>query len=71
MGEQVKVDEQLIAKALSLTGEQDREKVVEQALQELIQRRSKLQALMDLAGKVQFYEGYDYKALRKSRYDAP
>lgn len=71
MGEQVKVNEELLAKALKVTGEQDRERVVEQALQELIWRHGKVQALMDIAGTIQFYDGYDYKALRMSRYDAP
>jgi Arc/MetJ family transcription regulator len=71
MGEQVKVDEDLLAKALKATGEIDRERVVEQALQELIRRHGKVRALMDIAGTIQFYDGYDYKALRKSRYDAP
>ena len=41
MGEQVKVDEELLAKALKATGEQDRERVVQQALQELIRRHGK------------------------------
>ncbi len=71
MGEQVKVDEELLAKALKATGEQDRERVEEQALQELIRRHGKMRALMDIAGTIQFHDGYDYKALRTSRYDAP
>ena len=71
MGEQVNVDANLIAQAVKLTGEENPEKVVEQALKELIRRRSELQALVDIAGKVQFYEGYDHKELRKTRYDAP
>lgn len=35
----------------------------------MIRRLSKLQSLLDLAGKVEFYDGYDYKQLRRMRYD--
>ena len=71
MGEIIKVDEQLLAEASKLTGELNGEKVVEQALREMIRRRAKLRALLDLVGKVEFHEGYDHKSLRKTRYDAP
>jgi hypothetical protein len=67
----VRVDEALVEQAEKLTGEKDREKLVKQALQEMIHRRSKLQSLLDLVGKVEFYEGYDHKALRRTRYDDP
>ena len=71
MGINVVVDEKLLEEAERLTGEHDRQKLLEHALQELIGRRAKLQALLDVAGKVQFYDGYDYKELRKTRYDTP
>ena len=64
MGVNVTVDEGLLSEAERLTGEHDRQKLMEQALQELIGRRAKLQALLDVAGTVQFYDGYDYKTLR-------
>ena len=64
MGINVTVDEGLLSEAERLTGEHDRQKLMEQALQELIGRRAKLQALLDVAGTVQFYDGYDYKTLR-------
>jgi hypothetical protein len=49
----------------------DHQKVVEQALNELIRRRAKIESLLAMAGKVQFYDGYDYKKLRATRYDNP
>jgi hypothetical protein len=71
MNEEVEVDAKLLEEASELTGEQNHRKIVEDALQEMIQRRRKLKGLEDLAGKIQFYEGYDYKVLRKTRYDDP
>jgi hypothetical protein len=71
MKEEIEVDAKLLEEASELTGEQNHQTIVENALQEMIQRRRKLKGLEELAGKIQFYEGYDYKALRKTRYDAP
>lgn len=65
----VAIDEQLLAQARKLSGQANQEKLVEQALEEMIRRRSKLEALLDLAGNVEFYEGYDHKALREGRHD--
>lgn len=65
----VAIDEHLLDQAGKRTGQASHEKLVEQALEELNRRRSKLEALLDLAGKVQFYEGYDHKALREGRND--
>jgi hypothetical protein len=69
MGVQVTVDEQLLETAERLTGEHDMKKLVEQSLKETINRRSKLKALADLVGQVEFVEGFDHKSLRKTRYD--
>lgn len=45
-------------------GEHDREKVLEYALRELINRRSPIQGMLDLVGKVRLRDEYDYKAMR-------
>ncbi len=71
MDEHVRVNEKLLEQAVSLSGEDNAEKVVELALEEFVRRRRKLQALMDIAGKIEFYEDYDHKVIRKTRYDAP
>ena len=65
----VNVDEQLIANAATLVGETDHEETVARALREFIRRRDKMQALLDVAGKIEFYEGFDHKRVRKTRYD--
>lgn len=69
MGINITVDEKLLETAERLTGEHDPQKLVEQSLKEAINRRSKLKALADLVGQVEFFEGYDHKALRRTRYD--
>jgi Arc/MetJ family transcription regulator len=69
MNQTVEIDSALLEHAIRLTGAKDGRKVVEQALNELIRRRAKIEALLAMAGKVQFYDGYDYKALRATRYD--
>jgi Arc/MetJ family transcription regulator len=60
----IEVDRELLEHAARVTGGKDHRKVVEQALNELIRRRAKIEALLAMAGTVQFHEGYDYKALR-------
>jgi Arc/MetJ family transcription regulator len=71
MNQTVEVDAALLEHAARLTGQKDGRKVVEQALNELIRRRAKIESLLAVAGKVQFYDGYDYKKLRATRYDNP
>ena len=61
----------MLEHAARLTGLKDRQKVVEQALNELIRRRAKIESLLAMAGKVQFHDDYDYKKLRATRYDNP
>ena len=69
MGINVTVDETLIAEAERVTGEHDREKVVEHALRELIKRKSPIQGMLDLVGKVRLRDDYDYKAMRAGKSD--
>jgi hypothetical protein len=60
---------QLLERAKKLSGQDEATKVVELALEEMIKRRAKLEALLDIAGTVEFYDGYDYKALRAGTHD--
>lgn len=64
MGINITVDEKLLAEAERVTGVQDRSELVQQALQELIRSKSAIQGMLDLAGKVQLRDDYDYKAMR-------
>ena len=59
----VEIDDQLVAEGLRLTGLKTKRALVEAALRQLIQLRQR-KRLTDLAGKVEFATGYDYKALR-------
>ena len=67
----VAVDTDLLNKAATAIGQPDHAKVVELALQEMIKRRAKIQALIDFAGSIELDDGFDHKALRTTRYDAP
>ena len=64
MGVNVTVDEKLVEEAERVTGEHDRQKLVEQALYALIKQQNPIQGMLDLVGKVRLRDDYDYKALR-------
>ena len=65
----LEIDDALIATASKLAGESDHSKVVEEALREFIKRRRKLQALIEVAGTIDFHDGFDHKQARKARHD--
>jgi Arc/MetJ family transcription regulator len=65
----IEIDDALMQQALNLTGIRTKRGVVDLALRELVQRRQR-KDLLDLVGKVEFHEGYDYKEQRRTRYDA-
>jgi Arc/MetJ family transcription regulator len=64
----IELDDEKVQEAQRLTGAKTKKDVVNLALDELIKARRK-KDLLELAGKIQFYEGYDHKKLRKTRYD--
>ena len=49
--------------AFGLTNVRTKKELVHLALQEFIKAKKK-KDLLDLNGKIQFHEGYDYKSLR-------
>ena len=57
------LDESLVKKAMKLSRSKTKKELVNQALKEFVENRKRLN-LMDLAGKIQFAKGYNYKALR-------
>ena len=73
MGINVSVDEALLSEAERLTGEHDREKLIEKALRDLIGRQQDMQSpiksMLDLVGKVRLRDDYDYKAMRTNTID--
>lgn len=60
------LNDDLVKKALQLTPTKSKRELIENALQEYVQNHSK-KDLRELRGKIEFADGYDYKALRAGR----
>jgi Arc/MetJ family transcription regulator len=58
----VDLDDTLVEEAFRLTTAKTKKELLNQGLQALIQSRKK-KNLLDLAGKIQFADDYDYKAV--------
>ena len=57
------IDPQLIKRALKVSGERTKKAAVTKALNEFVARRQQ-KRLLDLMGKLEWDEGYDYKKER-------
>jgi Arc/MetJ family transcription regulator len=57
------IDDALMEKAFDVSGLKTKKEIVEQAMREFVERRVR-KDLSDLKGKINFADGYDYKALR-------
>ena len=66
MATNLALDPKLIDRALKVSGEKTKKAAVTRALQEFIARRSQKQ-LIELMGKLQWDDSYDYKAERSRR----
>jgi len=62
----VTVDDGLIGEALRLASNGREDEIVGAALEEEIKHRHRLR-ILDLFGKVEYYEDYDYKQGRRKR----
>lgn len=62
----IEIDDRLMEEAFKLTGIRTKKDLVHLALQELIKVKKK-KNLLDLSGKIEFAEDYDYKSLRGNR----
>lgn len=62
----IDLDEALVEEAFHLTNVRTKKELLHLALKELICSRKK-KNLLDLAGKIQFRDDYDPKALRETR----
>jgi Arc/MetJ family transcription regulator len=60
------IDETLLKEAFAVSRAKTKKDLVHEALRELIRLR-KRKDLTELAGKIDFYERYDHKKLRKVR----
>ena len=61
------LNEALVQEAIQLTGVSTKRELVDMALRELI-RSKKKKSLFDLAGEIDLFDGYDYKASRELRH---
>jgi hypothetical protein len=64
MATNLAIDPKLIERALKVSGERTKKAAVTKALQEFIARRQQ-KRLLELIGKLEWDEAYDYKAERK------
>lgn len=58
------IDDNLMEKAMQVSGLKTKKEIVEQAISEFVERRTR-KNLMDLKGKISFVDNYDYKSLRE------
>ena len=66
MATNLELDNGLIQEALKLGGHRTKRAVVDEALQEYVQRRKQLQ-ITKLFGTIEYEEDYDYKQQRHQR----
>ena len=66
MATNLSIDPDLLERALEVSGERTKKAAVTKALQEFIARRQQKRVL-DLIGKLEWAEGYDYKAERQRK----
>jgi Arc/MetJ family transcription regulator len=66
MATNLAIDPELIEKALAVSGERTKKAAVTRALREFIARREQ-KSLLELFGKLQWEETFDYKAARSRR----
>jgi hypothetical protein len=63
MAANLSIDPDLLERALQLSGERSKKAAVTKALQEFIARRRQ-KRLLELVGKLEWNDAYDYKAER-------
>jgi Arc/MetJ family transcription regulator len=63
----IDLDDRLIEQAFALTGLRTKKELINFALAELVQRGEK-KDLLDLAGEIEFVEGFNTDTVRNNRY---
>ena len=66
MATNLSIDPDLLDRALAVSGERTKKAAVTKALQEFVARRQQ-KRLLELMGKLEWDEGFDYKAERSRR----
>ena len=64
----IDINEELLEEAFSVSPVRSKKDLIHDALREYI-RLKKRKDLTELAGTIEFHDGYDHKALRKTRDD--
>ena len=64
MATYLKINEELLADALKLGGFKTKKEAVNTALEKFVQFKRQMQ-ILELEGKVEYFEDYDYKKARK------
>lgn len=64
------IDDQLMNRALRVSGFTTKTEVVDTALREFVERKER-KNLQELKGSIHFYDGYDYKAAREGHTNDP
>ncbi len=67
MATNLQIDQSLLEQAKSLAGLPTKRETVNEALKEFIQSRLRRQ-LLQLRGQIEYFEDYDYKALRRVKH---
>jgi Arc/MetJ family transcription regulator len=62
----IDIDEELLEEAFSVSKVRSKKDLIHEALREYV-RLKKRKDLTELAGTIEFYEGYNHKELRKTR----
>jgi Arc/MetJ family transcription regulator len=62
----IELDDDLIARGMTLTEAKTKRQLVHLALEELVRSRSR-KNLLDLAGRIEFREDFDHRLLRRRR----
>ena len=66
MRKNIIINDEVMQKAMNVTGLETKKDVVDLALRELVVNRSR-KDLLDIKGRIAFAEGYDYKGQREGR----
>jgi len=62
----INLDDQLVEEAFRLSRAKTKKELIHEALEEFVQSRRRLN-LLDLEGRIEFAEGYDYKQMREDK----
>ena len=60
------LEDSLVKEALKYSGVKTKRELIHQALEEFVKNRRR-RNLLELAGKIEFAEGYNYKSLRERK----